>query len=42
MQRLKAIEAVDACVGKTVEALKEVGGQICSFCADHGNARAAH
>ena len=34
---IKAIEAVDACVGKTVEALKEVGGQM-FLCADHGNA----
>lgn len=34
---IKAIEAVDTCVGKTVEALKEVGGQM-FLCADHGNA----
>lgn len=34
---IKAIEAVDECVGKTVEAIKEVGGQM-FICADHGNA----
>lgn len=34
---IKAIEAVDACVGKTVEALQEVDGQM-FLCADHGNA----
>ncbi|MCR5031475.1 MAG: 2,3-bisphosphoglycerate-independent phosphoglycerate mutase [Lachnospiraceae bacterium] len=34
---VKAIEVVDECVGKTVEALKEVGGQM-FMCADHGNA----
>lgn len=34
---IKAIETVDACVGKTVDALKEVGGQM-FICADHGNA----
>lgn len=34
---VKAIETVDACVGKTVEALKEVNGQM-FLCADHGNA----
>ena len=34
---IKAIEAVDACVGKTVEAVKEVDGQM-FICADHGNA----
>ena len=34
---IKAIEAVDACVGKTVEAIKEVNGQM-FICADHGNA----
>ena len=32
-----AIEAVDECVGKTVDASKEVGGQM-FLCADHGNA----
>ena len=32
-----AVEAVDACVGRTVEALKEVDGQM-FLCADHGNA----
>ena len=34
---VKAIEAVDECVGKAVEALKEVNGQM-FICADHGNA----
>ena len=34
---IKAIEAVDECVGKTVDAIKEVGGQM-FICADHGNA----
>ncbi|MBA4688867.1 MAG: 2,3-bisphosphoglycerate-independent phosphoglycerate mutase [Candidatus Galacturonibacter soehngenii] len=34
---VKAIEAVDSCVGKTYEAIKEVGGQM-FICADHGNA----
>ena len=34
---VKAVEAVDECVGKTVEAIKEVGGQM-FICADHGNA----
>lgn len=34
---VKAIETVDECVGKTVETLKEVGGQM-FICADHGNA----
>ena len=34
---IKAIEAVYECVGKTVEALKEVDGQM-FICADHGNA----
>ncbi len=34
---IKAIEAVDECVGRTVEALKEVDGQM-FLCADHGNA----
>ena len=34
---VKAIEAVDACVGKAVEALLEVDGQM-FLCADHGNA----
>lgn len=34
---VKAIEAVDKCVGRTVEAVKEVGGQM-FICADHGNA----
>ena len=34
---IKAIEAVDECVGKAVDALKEVDGQM-FICADHGNA----
>ena len=34
---IKAVEAVDECVGKAVEALKEVDGQM-FICADHGNA----
>lgn len=34
---IKAIEAVDACVGKAVDAIKEVNGQM-FICADHGNA----
>ena len=34
---VKAIEAVDECVGRAVEALKEVDGQM-FLCADHGNA----
>ena len=34
---VKAIEAVDECVGRTVEAIKEVDGQM-FICADHGNA----
>lgn len=32
-----AIEAVDTCVGRAVEAIKEVDGQM-FICADHGNA----
>jgi 2,3-bisphosphoglycerate-independent phosphoglycerate mutase len=32
-----AVEAVDACVGKAVEAIKEVDG-VMFICADHGNA----
>ena len=34
---IKAIEAVDACVGRTVDAIKEVDG-VLFICADHGNA----
>ena len=34
---IKAIEAVDECVGKAVEAVKEVNGQM-FICADHVNA----
>ena len=34
---VKAVETVDECVGKAVEALKEVDGQM-FICADHGNA----
>jgi 2,3-bisphosphoglycerate-independent phosphoglycerate mutase len=34
---VKAVETVDECVGKAVEAIKEVDG-ILFICADHGNA----
>ena len=34
---IRAIEAVDECVGRAVEALKEVDG-VMFICADHGNA----
>ena len=34
---IKAVETVDECVGKTVEAVKDVDG-ILFICADHGNA----
>lgn len=34
---IKAIEAVDECVGRAVDAIKEVNGQM-FICADHGNA----
>ena len=34
---IKAVETVDACVGRAVAALKEVDGQM-FLCADHGNA----
>ena len=34
---IKAVEAVDECVGKAVEALKEVDGQM-FICAERGNA----
>ena len=34
---IKAIETVDECVGKAVDALLSVGGQM-FICADHGNA----
>ncbi len=34
---IKAVEAVDECVGKAVEAIKEVNGTM-FICADHGNA----
>jgi 2,3-bisphosphoglycerate-independent phosphoglycerate mutase len=33
---IKAVETVDTCVGKTVDALLEVDGQM-FICADHGN-----
>ena len=36
---VKAIETVDGCVERAVEALKEVDGQM-FICADHGNAEA--
>ncbi|WP_213996191.1 2,3-bisphosphoglycerate-independent phosphoglycerate mutase [Arsukibacterium sp.] len=34
---IKAVEAVDHCVGRVVEALQQVGGE-CLITADHGNA----
>ena len=34
---IKAVEAVDACVGRAVDAIKEVNG-VMFICADHGNA----
>ncbi|MGI6054966.1 MAG: 2,3-bisphosphoglycerate-independent phosphoglycerate mutase [Clostridium sp.] len=34
---IQAIEAVDACVGRTVDAVKEMDG-VLFICADHGNA----
>lgn len=34
---VKAVEAIDTCVGRIVEALKNAGGQ-CLITADHGNA----
>lgn len=34
---IKAVETVDECVGKAVEAIKEVDG-VMFICADHGNA----
>ena len=34
---IKAIETVDACVGRAVDAIKEVNG-VMFVCADHGNA----
>ncbi len=34
---IKAIETVDECVGKAVDAIKEVDG-VLFICADHGNA----
>lgn len=34
---IKAIETVDACVGRTVDAIKEADG-VLFICADHGNA----
>ena len=34
---IKAVEAVDLCVGRAVDAVKEVNGQM-FICADHGNA----
>ena len=34
---IKAVEAVDECVGKAVDAIREVNGQL-FICADHGNA----
>ncbi len=34
---VKAVEALDACLGRVVDALGEVGGE-CLITADHGNA----
>ena len=34
---VKAVEAVDSCIGRVVEALQQVGGE-CLITADHGNA----
>lgn len=34
---IKAIETIDGCVGRAVEAIREVGG-VMFICADHGNA----
>jgi 2,3-bisphosphoglycerate-independent phosphoglycerate mutase len=34
---VKAVEAVDACLGRVVEAVRELGG-VCLVTADHGNA----
>ena len=34
---VKAVEAVDQCVGRVVDAIREVDGQL-FICADHGNA----
>ena len=34
---IKAVEAVDECVGRAVQAVKDVNGQM-FICADHGNA----
>ncbi|MCM1189563.1 MAG: 2,3-bisphosphoglycerate-independent phosphoglycerate mutase [bacterium] len=34
---VRAVEAVDECVGKAVDAIKETGG-VLFICADHGNA----
>ncbi len=34
---IKAVETVDTCVGRFVEAIKKVGGEVC-ITADHGNA----
>ena len=33
---IKAVETIDTCVGRTVEAVKKTGGQM-FLCADHGN-----
>ena len=34
---IKAVETVDTCVGRFVDAIREVGGEVC-ITADHGNA----
>ncbi len=38
---IKAVEAVDHCIGRVVEALQQVGGE-CLITADHGNAEQMH
>jgi 2,3-bisphosphoglycerate-independent phosphoglycerate mutase len=34
---IKAVQTVDTCVGRFVDAIREVGGEVC-ITADHGNA----
>ncbi len=34
---VKAVEAVDACLGQVIESVRGAGG-VCLVCADHGNA----
>jgi len=38
---IKAIEALDTCVGRVVHAMQEIGGEVL-ITADHGNAEAMH